>query len=153
MQEAHGLDMNYINSLNLPNAVRAIPSAATIGTLTEQQIEQIGVKAAKQVKQIFKTEKGIDLEKDSRNLVVLTSAGYVYFNGQLMDRTWDGLFNELWREDEQIHPVTNPHRTLETIMVHLRAKRSGRGNHGYPIPAIQWNRIPSRKWDEQPPDQ
>ena len=95
MQEAHGLDMNYINSLNLPNAVRAIPSAATIGTLTEQQIEQIGVEAAKQVKQIFKTEKGIDLEKDSRNLVVLTSAGYVYFNGQLMDRTWDGLFNEL----------------------------------------------------------
>jgi len=27
--------------------------------------------------------------------VVLTSAGYVYFNGQLMDRAWDGLFNEL----------------------------------------------------------
>lgn len=91
-QEAHGLDMNYINSLNLENAVRDTVASGN-GQLTYEQIKQIGIDAANLAIQIFKNELGIDLEKDDRNLAVLTSAGYVYLNGQTTEATWDGIFS------------------------------------------------------------
>lgn len=93
-QEAHGLDMNFINSLNLPTAAKA-NTTSTINTLTYNQLKKIGTDAANLAKQIFKNELGITLEKDDPNLAVLTSAGYVYLNGQTTEATWDGIYDVL----------------------------------------------------------
>jgi len=93
MQEAHGLDMNYINSLNLTNATRST-ATTTASTLTYDQIKQIGIDAANLAKQIFENA-GIVLEKDDLDFVVLTSAGYVYLNGQTTEATWDGIYEVL----------------------------------------------------------
>lgn len=93
-QEAHGLDMDYINSLNMPTITRSIPTPQ--GTApTPMKIKEIGVRAAQLAKQIFFEEKGIILEKDDPNLAVLTSAGYVYLNGMVTDMAWDGIYEEL----------------------------------------------------------
>ncbi|MFA0832879.1 MAG: FmdE family protein, partial [Methanobacterium formicicum] len=94
-QDAHGLDMAYINSLNLTNATRATASTTSATELTYDQLKQIGVDAANLAKQIFKDQLGIDLEKDNTDLAVLTSAGYVYLNGQSTEATWDGIFEVL----------------------------------------------------------
>jgi formylmethanofuran dehydrogenase subunit E-like metal-binding protein len=91
MQEAHGLDMNYINGLKLTKATRSTVTT-TNGQLTYDQMKKIGVNAANLAKQIFKKELGIDLEKEDRDLAVLTSAGYVYMNGQTTEATWDGIY-------------------------------------------------------------
>ncbi|WP_370005698.1 FmdE family protein [Methanothermobacter sp. KEPCO 2] len=93
-QVAHGLDMAYIDSLGLPNATRE-NSTFTWGNLTYEQIRKIGADAANLAKQLFLTEKGINLEKDDRDLVVLTSAGYSRVNGQDMSAAWDGVFDVL----------------------------------------------------------
>ena len=58
-------------------------------------MKKIGVNAANLAKQIFKNELGIDLEKEDRDLAVLTSAGYVYLNGQTTEATWDGIYDVL----------------------------------------------------------
>jgi len=94
-REAAGLDMIYITGLNLPNAVPAVPSPADKGQLTPEQMKQIGIDAANLARQIFLNEKGINLEKDDRDLLVLTSAGYSRLNGQLTDMTMDGIFEVL----------------------------------------------------------
>ena len=94
MQEAHGLDMNYINSLNLTNTIRSNVTISN-GQLTYDQMKKIGVDAANLAKQIFKNELGIDLEKEDRDLAVLTSASYVYLNGQTTEATWDGIYDVL----------------------------------------------------------
>lgn len=91
-QEAAGLDLAYIESLGLPDAVRAVPANNPVGTLTPQEMKQIGIDAANLAKQIFLDELGINLEKDDRNLLVQTSAGYSRLNGQLTDMTMDGIF-------------------------------------------------------------
>ncbi len=93
-QKAHGLDLNYIKSLNLPNATRANTST-NVGSLTYDQIKRIGSDAANMAKTIFKNELGVDLEKDDRDLAVLTSAGYVHLNGQSTEATWDGIYDVL----------------------------------------------------------
>lgn len=93
-REAKGLSMAYIDSLGLQQATRAVPSS-TAGTLTPAEIKQIGIDAANLAKQIFLTEKGIDLEKDSRDLVVQTTASYVYLNGQITDMAMDGIYEVL----------------------------------------------------------
>src|SRR5690606_34805149 len=56
-QEAHGLDMNYIRSLNLTAATRTTTSISQ-GQLNYNQMKQIGVDAANLAKQIFKDELG-----------------------------------------------------------------------------------------------
>jgi formylmethanofuran dehydrogenase subunit E-like metal-binding protein len=94
-QQAHGLDMAYIDSLKLANATRVTPAASTAGNLSYDQMKDIGVQAANLAKQIFKNELGIDIEKDDRDLAVLTSAGYVYLNGQTTEATWDGIYQVL----------------------------------------------------------
>ncbi|NYB52138.1 MAG: metal-binding protein [Methanobacteriaceae archaeon] len=91
--EGHGLDMDYINTLNLPKATRQ-NMQYTVGNLTPEQIKQIGIDAAKKAIELFKAM-GITIEKDDSRLTVLTSAGYVRLNGQPTDMTWDGLFDIL----------------------------------------------------------
>ncbi|MCZ3367151.1 MULTISPECIES: FmdE family protein [Methanobacterium] len=93
-QNAHGLDLKYIKSLNLAKATRATTSTSN-GSLTYDQIKNIGTNASNIAKSIFKKELGIDLEKDDRDLVVLTSAGYVYLNGQSTEAAWDGIYDVL----------------------------------------------------------
>ncbi len=93
-QIAHGLDMAYIDSLGLPNATRE-NNTLSWGNLTYEQIKRIGADAANLAKQLFLTEKGVNLEKDDRDLVVLTSAGYSRVNGQDMSAAWDGVFDVL----------------------------------------------------------
>ena len=94
-QQAHGLDMAYIDSLHLANATRANTTTSTSGNLNYDQMKDIGVQAANIAKKIFKDELGIDIEKDDRDLAVLTSAGYVYLNGQTTEATWDGIYQVL----------------------------------------------------------
>ena len=69
--------MDYILSLNLPKATRNSASGLDI-SLSDKQIEQIGVDATNLAISIFKNQKGIDITKDMVDLSVLTSAGYVY---------------------------------------------------------------------------
>jgi formylmethanofuran dehydrogenase subunit E-like metal-binding protein len=94
MQEAHGLDLKYINSLNLTKATRSTVTTKN-NQLTYDQMKKIGVNAATLAKQIFKNELGINLDKEDRDLAVLTSAGYVYLNGQTTEATWDGISDVL----------------------------------------------------------
>ena len=91
-REARGLDLAYIESLGLPNAVRAVPVAAVANPV---DMKQVGIDAANLAKQIFLSEKGINLEKDCRDLVVQTTASYVYLNGQLTDLAMDGVYEVL----------------------------------------------------------
>ena len=63
--------MEYILSLNLPKATRNSASDLDI-SLSDKQIEQIGVDATNLAISIFKNQ------KDMVDLSVLTSAGYVY---------------------------------------------------------------------------
>jgi len=92
--DAHGLDMKYILSLNLPKATRT--NADTIkGTLTDAQMKQIGIDAAKKGKELFKNELGIDIDRDNVDFAVFTSAGYVYLKGQETVLVRDGLHEVL----------------------------------------------------------
>ena len=94
VNETHGLDMDYINSLNLPMATRANKTLHK-SDLNYEDLKKIGENAAKLAKEIFFQEKGINLEKDNLNLVVITSAGYVYLDGQPTDPCYDGIFDIL----------------------------------------------------------
>lgn len=86
--------MNYINSLNLPNATRANVNA-TWNPVSYAEIREIGKRAAEMAKEIILAERGIKLERDDLNLAVLTSAGYVYLNGTPTDGCYDGIFSVL----------------------------------------------------------
>ncbi len=93
VNETHGLDMDYINSLNLPSAERSNKTLdANAGYL---ELMEIGKRAAEMAKDIFMAERGINLEKDNLNIAVLTSAGYVYVNGTPTDPCYDGIFEVL----------------------------------------------------------
>ena len=93
--DALGLDMDYILGLGLTNlADQKVATNYTSGTLTQDQIKQIGVDAANMAIALFAAE-GIDLEKDDYDLTVFTSAGYVRVNGQVMDMTFDGIYDVL----------------------------------------------------------
>lgn len=91
-REAKGLDMAYIDSLGLEQATRAVPASTAIGQV---DMKQIGIDAANLAKQIFLNEKGINLEKDCKDLVVQTTASYVYVNGQITDLALDGIYEVL----------------------------------------------------------
>ncbi|MDI3483710.1 MAG: hypothetical protein PWQ74_297 [Methanobacteriaceae archaeon] len=94
VQDAHGLDMEYI--LNQSNLVNATPANRTYtqGNLTYNQLKQIGVDAANIAKNLFQ-EAGIQLEKDNLDLLVLTSAGYARLNNQDTSPVWDGIYDVL----------------------------------------------------------
>lgn len=91
---SHGLDYAYIQSLDLPNAVRDNVIAKK-GSLTYNDFKAIGQNAAKTAKEIYEKELGIKIHKDMPNLMVMTSAGYVMINEQSTEACWDGLFEEL----------------------------------------------------------
>ena len=91
---SHGLDYAYIQSLDLPNAVRD-NAIAKKGSLTYNDFKSVGQKAAKTAKEIYEKELGIQIHKDMPNLMVMTSAGYVMINEQSTEACWDGLFEEL----------------------------------------------------------
>jgi len=94
VQDAHGLDMEYI--LNQSNIVSATPDNKTYtkGNLTYDQLKKIGIEAANLSKELF-NEKGIQLEKDNLELLVLTSAGYARLNDQDTSPIWDGIYEVL----------------------------------------------------------
>ncbi|MGB9837441.1 FmdE family protein [Methanothermobacter sp.] len=94
VNETHGLDMEYINRLNLPNATRETP-AASDGGLSYSELREIGKRAAEMAKNIFMADRGVNLERDSLNIAVLTSAGYVYLNGTPTDACYEGIFEVL----------------------------------------------------------
>ena len=92
--DAKGLDMEYILGLGLINvADQKVATNYNTGSLTPDQIKDIGKKAAEEAIKLFK-EAGIDLKDyvDSSKLTVFTSAGYVRINGQVMDMTMDGIY-------------------------------------------------------------
>lgn len=92
--DSHGLDMEYILSLNLPKAKRTT-STTNVGSLSDKQMKDIGIKAANKGKQIFEEELGIDIFKDDIDFGVFTSAGYVYLEGQETVLVRDGLYETL----------------------------------------------------------
>ncbi len=94
VEEAHGLDMDYI--LNQPNLVTATKENMNYvqDDLTAAEMKLIGINAAQMAIDLFKAM-GINLEKDDFDLKVLTSAGYVRLNGQATDMTWDGIYEVL----------------------------------------------------------
>lgn len=90
--QAHGLDFEYIQNLSkkLPTSTRA-NTATTTGSLTYEQIKNIGTTASNIAKEEF-SKAGITLDKDMPNFMVMTSAGYVLVNGQSTEAAWDGLY-------------------------------------------------------------
>lgn len=94
--KAHGLDLAYIKELakTLPTAKRDNKSMGN-GKLTYNDFKNIGKTASLMAKQYFKNELNITVEKDNPNLAVITSAGYVYFNGQTTEAVKDGI-NEVF---------------------------------------------------------
>ncbi|RAP51395.1 MAG: formylmethanofuran dehydrogenase [Methanosphaera sp. SHI613] len=92
--DSHGLDMEYILSLNLPKAKRTT-TTANVGSLSDVQMKNIGVKAANKGRELFEQELGIDIFKDDMDFAVFTSAGYVYLEGQETVLVRDGLYETL----------------------------------------------------------
>jgi len=93
--DALGLDMDYILGLGLTNlADQKVATNYETGSLTQDEIKQIGIDAANKAIALFAAD-GITLEKDDPNLTVFTSAGYVRVNEQVMDMTMDGIYQIL----------------------------------------------------------
>ncbi|BDZ68106.1 hypothetical protein GCM10025860_15540 [Methanobacterium ferruginis] len=93
--DALGLDMDYILGLGLTNiADQRVATNYETGSLTQEQIKQIGIDAANMAIALFAAE-GIDLEKDDYDLSVFTTAGYVRVNEQVMDMVFDGIYGVL----------------------------------------------------------
>ena len=93
--DSHGLDMEYILSLNLPQAKRTTETTQTVNKLTDNDMKEIGVEAAKKALDIYKKELGIDILKDDADFAVFTSAGYVYLDNQETVLVRDGLYETL----------------------------------------------------------
>ena len=92
--DGHGLDLEYILSLNLEKATRTNADNAK-ATLTDDQLKQIGKDAAVLAKKIFKEELGVDIDRDDVDFTVCTDASYAFLNGQDTVVVRDGLYEEL----------------------------------------------------------
>lgn len=92
--DGHGLDLNYILSLNLPTAKRTINSVAH-AKLTDAELKQIGIDAANKAKKIFNEELGVEIDRDDIDFLALTDAGYAFLNGQDTVVVRDGLHEVL----------------------------------------------------------
>ena len=92
--DGHGLDLEYILSLNLEKATRTNADTAKT-TLTDDQLKQIGKDAAVLAKEIFKEELGVDIDRDDVDFTVCTDASYAFLNGQETVVVRDGLYEEL----------------------------------------------------------
>ena len=96
VQTAHGLDMAYINELatRKPPALRA-DASFPVSPLTNEDIREIGKRAALMAVDLFRQELGIKLERDDPCLLALTSAGYARLFGLPTTYAWDGIFEVL----------------------------------------------------------
>lgn len=92
--DGHGLDLEYILSLNLEKATRTSTDNAK-ATLSDDQLKQIGIDAAVLAKEIFKEELGVDIDRDDVDFTVCTDASYAFLNGQETVVVRDGLYEEL----------------------------------------------------------
>lgn len=92
--DGHGLDLDYILSLNLPKATRENANLGN-GQLSDDQLKQIGIDAVNQAKAIFKDELGIDVDKDDVDFLALTDASYAFLNGQETVVVRDGIYEAL----------------------------------------------------------
>ena len=90
--DGHGLDLEYILSLNLAQATRANAAENNQARLSDAEIKQIGIDAAQKAKEIFKEELGIDIDRDDVDFLALTDAGYAFLNGQDTVIARDGLY-------------------------------------------------------------
>ena len=93
--DGHGLDLEYILSLNLANATRANAAENNQAKLSDAEIKQIGIDAAQKAKEIFKEELGINIDRDDVDFLALTDAGYAFLNGQDTVIARDGLYESL----------------------------------------------------------
>ncbi len=92
--DAHGLDLDYILSLNLPTATRENVDT-TPADLSDAELKQIGIDAVNKAKEIFLAELGIDIDRDDVDLVVVTDASYAFLNGQETVVVRDGIYEAL----------------------------------------------------------
>ena len=92
--DGHGLDVNYILSLNLPKAKRANVDT-TQNKLSDAEIKQIGIDAAIKAKEIFKEELGVEIGREDVDFLALTDAGYAFLNGQDTVIAREGLYEVL----------------------------------------------------------
>ena len=92
--DGHGLDLEYILSLNLAKATRTNTDTVK-ASLSDDELKQIGIDAANKAKQIFKEELGIDIDRDDVDFTVVTDASYAYLNGQETVVVRDGLYESL----------------------------------------------------------
>lgn len=86
---ARGLDLEYINSLNLPKAEIEIENM-NYTYLSESQLKQIGIDASLKAINFFKNI-NITIEKDMSNFYVLTGAGFVRINDTATSMVFDGI--------------------------------------------------------------
>ena len=93
--DGHGLDLDYILSLNLPKATRANVDSSSQTKLSDAEIKQIGIDAANKAKEIFKEELGVEIGRDDVDFLALTDAGYAFLNGQDTVIARDGLYEVL----------------------------------------------------------
>ena len=86
---ARGLDLEYINSLNLPNAGTEIENI-NYTHLSQSQLKQIGINASLKAIDYFKSI-NVTIEKDISNFYVLTGAGFVRINDTATSMVFDGI--------------------------------------------------------------
>lgn len=88
--DARGLDLDYINSLNLPTIGPDSTKDLSKDTISNQALKSIGIEAANIAIDHFK-ELNITIEKDMQNFYVLTSAGFVRINNTDTSMVYDGI--------------------------------------------------------------
>ncbi|SEL41496.1 Protein containing a metal-binding domain shared with formylmethanofuran dehydrogenase subunit E [Methanobrevibacter gottschalkii] len=86
---ARGLDLDYINSLNLPDAEMETGNFNNVH-LSDSQLKQIGVDASLKAVDYFKNI-NVTIEKDMSNFYVLTGAGFVRINDTATSMVFDGI--------------------------------------------------------------
>lgn len=92
--DGHGLDLEYILSLNLAKATRA-NTDSSVGQLSDDELKQIGIDAVNKAKAIFKEELGVDVDNDDVDFLALTDASYAFLNGQETVVVRDGIYEAL----------------------------------------------------------
>ena len=92
--DARGLDLDYINSLNLPTINPDSNKDLSTDKISEQTLKNIGIGAANRAIDYFKTL-NISIEKDMKNFYVLTSAGFVRINNTDTSMVYDGIADVL----------------------------------------------------------
>ena len=91
---ARGLDLDYINSLNLPTIGPDSTKELSKDAISDAELKNIGIEAANIAIDHFK-DLNITIEKDMKNFYVLTSAGFVRINNTDTSMVYDGITDVL----------------------------------------------------------